>query len=236
MTGLALAFSRAVIVLAVCTGACSDARLDAFSSVNALPEAGAGGSATSGGRSAGGAAGKAGSSGTAGSSGAAQGGTGTTGGTFGGSGAGSGGSSGESNGGNVGLGSELLDDFEDGNNRSLDRRGWWYPSGVPRTAEMSFAPAPGGTIALRAVSTEESEWSFIGLEVVTRMDYDTTRFSALRFRARAEPGSATELRVKLLSSDGDVWSTVELTSSWQQYTLPIDLFAALPGSDDVLNE
>lgn len=229
MTRRGCAVSAAVTLLAVCTGACSDARLDAFSALSALPEAGSGGS-LSGGRSAGGDAGK------AGSAGAARGGTSAAGGRFGTGGSGFGGSSGHGNAGSGSTVVEVLDDFEDGDKRPLTRQGWWYPQGVPDDADMTFSHAPEGSMALHAVSTDESPWSIIGLELITNMGYDATRFSALRFRARAEPGSPTELRVKLLSSDGDGWSTVALTGSWQQYTLPFDLFSALPGSGDMLNE
>ena len=151
--------------------------------------------------------------------------------------AGAGGSAGfagqSAGGGNAGISGTspfVLDDFEDGDTQSLNiPEGYWYfqPDG---TCSGSFgievtSGSSGSTHAIRARGGGCTDWgALLGLDLGgTGQTFDASSFDALRFWARAEPGSHAELSVSLL--DPVHFDTaITLTSEWQEFVLPLDDF------------
>jgi hypothetical protein len=155
---------------------------------------------------------------------------------FGGSGGGGGsgasaGAAGKSTGGSAGMlpvSPFPVDDFEDGNTECLIG-GYWYGSPDP-TCTIPFSiesvtNRPGSTRGIRAHGSGCSVWgALLGVDLRgPEPKFDTSSFTTLRFWARAEPGSVTEINVSLLE-DAHFDTTIELTSDWQEFNLPLSGF------------
>lgn len=212
------AWTGAGMLLAI---GCSDGHLDAFSSQSGF----SGAAATSGlgGRPSAGASGapSSGSSGTTPGAGGGAGGATAAGGSGGASGSG----------GTVAGTTVLLDDFEDGDNVPLVGD-WWYTT----FADYDIGPAPDREgMALRAFSGGDRPWAIVGLDL--EHGYDATRFTELRFMARAAEGSTRELGVNFLDTTESHFEVViQLSTQWQEFVVPIADAVRIDGSALVLNQ
>jgi len=129
----------------------------------------------------------------------------------------------------IGASPFLLDDFEDGDTQSLIPEGYWYfqPDG---TCSGSFgievtSGSSGSTHAIRVRGGGCTDWgALLGLDLGgTGQTFDASSFDALRFWARAEPGSDSELSVSLL--DPVHFDTpITLADEWREFVLPLDDF------------
>ena len=148
-----------------------------------------------------------------------------------GGGAGSGsGPGGSGAGGSLPVSPALLDDFEDGDTKSLGiDEGYWYfrPDGTCTGVFASelTADRAGSTHSMRTRGGGCTEWgSLLGLDLGGSGDvYDASSFDALRFWARAEPGFATTINVSLLNPQ-HFDTVIGLGAEWQEYVLPLDGF------------
>jgi hypothetical protein len=168
---------------------------------------------------------EAGAAGTGGSPGPPLGGNGGS----GGSGAGGAGKSTGGSAGTLPMSPFAIDDFEDGNTESLILGGYWYGKPDP-TCTIPFSieditDRPGSTRAIRAHGGGCTAWgAFLGVDLRgSDPKFDTSSFTTLRFWARAEPGSVTELTVSLLEQ-AHFNTAIELTSDWQEFLLPLSGF------------
>ena len=124
----------------------------------------------------------------------------------------------------------VLDDFEDGDTKSLSiPGGYWYfqPDGTCSGVFPSeFTPdRPGNSHAMHTRGGGCTSWgSLLGLDLGGSGDvFDASGFDALRFWARAEPGFATTINVSLLNPQ-HFDTVIELDTEWQQFVLPLDGF------------
>jgi len=213
-TTLAL-LAAAVAPVAV---ACTDGRLDVFTSrlgddstgaggVANAPDAGTGGAVIGPGDASTGSAGQAGESGQ--------------------------GPGGEDAGDAEPRGDLLLDDFEDGNTEALDG-GWWYAqhdgtAPAPALSIESPGDRSGSTYALHAFGGGFSSWGmFIGLDLPGPV-FDASGYGALRFLARAETTSTRTLDVQFLDANNrDHFGVqIELGTEWEEFVLPLADFVYL---------
>lgn len=224
-------------------GACSNGHLDAFSrevqSVGGTSNGGASnGGAFSGGASNGGATFGGGPSGGAPSGGATNGG-----------GTSSAGAAGQPNGvGGMPGGPLVLDDFEDGDARTLVNDGWWYVTRDLVTAEEmpnaividpSASDAHTGAHALRVSGGGCKSWCFLGVDLRGQPYLDGRAYSKLSFWARLEPGSVVRsLSIDMLDGTNvndsgnpvHFRNVLELTPQWGNYTLNFSQLVPTEGS------
>jgi hypothetical protein len=118
----------------------------------------------------------------------------------------------------------LLDDFEDGDKQGLGATEDWYTVN-DFTGEQSYAveSADGGSGALAIHTYGEgfSDWGAkIGLDLTFEdQPFDASSYEYLSFLARAAPGTLMDIRLLLLDHQAYYGQDLELTESWQQYTV-----------------
>jgi len=127
----------------------------------------------------------------------------------------------------------LIDDFEDLNNRSAYDLGWWYiVSDHTGSQTLEFkAPLdrPGDKGALHGYCSGMTSW---GAEVGVTFDspFDASRFSAVEFSAEAgATGTDTAMVVWILDSNHSFNYPTPLTLTWDTYHVP---FANTVNPDD----
>ncbi len=125
----------------------------------------------------------------------------------------------------------VLDDFEDGDTRSLSiPEGYWYFEPDPTCSGSFVIETTAGhddiTHAIRTRGGGCNAWgALVGLDLGSGETdtFDASSFDAIRLWARAEPGSVTELNVSLM--DPQHFNTViEVSTEWQEFVLPLDGF------------
>lgn len=127
----------------------------------------------------------------------------------------------------------LIDDFEDGNTQCVATSGFWYlVSDTTGVQEMTFDVAPDWpTQALHLRGGGFSQWgTALGLDIAgSDPVFDATAYSELRFYARAEPGSTTDIEVHILESDLHFSAKVPLTGQWSEFVLPFGRMLSTAG-------
>jgi hypothetical protein len=125
----------------------------------------------------------------------------------------------------------LLDDFEDSDTKSPNiPEGYWYferdgACGSGWLAVEVTQGELGQTHAIRSRGEGCSNWgALLGLDLGYEQGiFDASSFDALRFWARAEPGSTTEISVSLL--DPYHFDTlIQLDAEWREFVLPLEGF------------
>jgi len=123
----------------------------------------------------------------------------------------------------------LIDDFEDGDPRAREPRGWWYPVNDGTNVQgFAIEPISGGMPSLYALRTHGSGFHDWGAAVGVNLAGDGPALSApsdakLCFQARIEPGTTPLVQVHLLS-DQHYTRDVSLSESWSRYCLPLTEF------------
>jgi hypothetical protein len=128
----------------------------------------------------------------------------------------------------------LVDDFEDGDRRSLTE-GWWYRQN-DGTAEQGFeiemvADRPPGVRAAHTFGGGFTAWgAILGLDFTPGdAPLDASSYSELRFWARAGIANMPEVNAELLDPTGAHFGlTFQLDAEWRQYVLR---FADLPHTE-----
>jgi hypothetical protein len=121
----------------------------------------------------------------------------------------------------------LVDDFQDGNTQCLATDGYWYlVNDGTGWQELTFGTAPELVPTSQALHLRGggfSQWGMaLGLDLSGSLAvFDARPYRELRFRARAEPGSTTEIEVHILESDLHFSATVALSPSWSDFALPL---------------
>lgn len=131
----------------------------------------------------------------------------------------------------------LIDDFEDGNTQCLATAGYWYfvNDGTGWQDQITFGAAPEQNPTTQALHMRGGgfrQWgTALGLDLAGSYPvFDASAYGGLRFHARAEPGSTTELEVHVLESGLHFSAKVALTSEWSEFVLPLG--AMLPTAGD----
>jgi hypothetical protein len=121
----------------------------------------------------------------------------------------------------------LVDDFQDGNTQCLATDGYWYlVNDGTGWQELTFGTAPELVPTSQALHLRGggfSQWGMaLGLDLSGSLAFfDARPYRELRFRARAEPGSTTEIEVHILESDLHFAASVALSSTWSDFVLPL---------------
>lgn len=135
----------------------------------------------------------------------------------------------------------LIDDFEDGDVRAKEPRGWWYPvNDGTGTQGFGIEPIAGGTPSIYAMRTHGSGFHEWGAALGVNLVGDATPLNApsdakLCFQARVEPGTTPLVQVHLLS-DQHYTQDASLSESWSKYCLPLAGFRGLNGAALVPND
>jgi len=129
----------------------------------------------------------------------------------------------------------LIDDFEDGDVRAKEPRGWWYPvNDGTGTQGFGIEPINDGTGSVYALRTHGSGFHDWGSALGVNLVGDGTPLSApsnakLCFQARVETGTTPLVQVHFLS-DQHYTHDVSLTESWSRYCLLLSEFVSLNGA------
>ncbi len=130
----------------------------------------------------------------------------------------------------------LIDDFEDGNTQCLATSGYWYlvNDGTGWQEQITFGVAPERSPATRALHLRGggfTQWGMaLGLDLAGSSPvFDASAYSELRFHARAEPGSTTDIEVHILESGLHFSAKVALTSGWSEFVLPLGSMPSTEG-------
>jgi len=127
----------------------------------------------------------------------------------------------------------LIDDFEDGNTQCIATSGFWYlVSDGTGWEELSFGTPPERTTkSLHLRGGGFSQWGMaLGLDIAGSYPvFDASAYSELRFYARAEPGSTTDIEVHILESDLHFSAKVALTQGWSEFVLPLGSMLSTAG-------
>jgi len=129
----------------------------------------------------------------------------------------------------------LIDDFEDGDARAKEPRGWWYPVN-DGTGTQGFGIEPVGERApsVYALRTHGSGFRDWGAALGVNLVGDTAPLSApstaqLCFQARVEPGATNLVQVHFVS-DQHYIHEVSLSESWSPYCLSLVDFVGANGA------
>lgn len=130
----------------------------------------------------------------------------------------------------------LIDDFEDGNTQCLATAGYWYlvNDGTGWQEQITFGAAPEQNPATQALHMRGggfSQWgTALGLDLAGSFPvFDASAYRELRFHARAEPGSTTDIEVHILESELHFSAKVALTSEWSEFVLPLGTMLSTAG-------
>jgi hypothetical protein len=130
----------------------------------------------------------------------------------------------------------LIDDFEDGNTQCIATSGFWYlvNDGTGWQEQITFAAAPEQIPATQALHMRGggfSQWgTALGLDLAGSYPvFDASGYGELRFHARAEPGSTTDVEVHVLESGLHFSAKVALTTGWSEYVLPLGSMLSTEG-------
>lgn len=128
----------------------------------------------------------------------------------------------------------LIDDFEDGNTQCVATDGYWYlVNDGTGWQELSFAAGPEwDSQAARVRGGAFTQWGMaLGLDVPGSLGvFDASAYRELRFHARAEPGSTTDIEVHILESNLHFSAKVALTTEWSEYVLPLGSMLSTAGN------
>lgn len=152
----------------------------------------------------------------------------------GGGGSGTGSTQPVAGGGSGGASSPLLiDDFEDGDARAKEPRGWWYPiNDGTGTQGFGIEPIGSGGTSVYALRAHGSGFELWGAAVGVNLVGESTPVNALSheqlcFAARVEAGSNTAVRVLFAREKDQSYSQeLSLSQRWARYCLPLRGFAA----------
>jgi hypothetical protein len=130
----------------------------------------------------------------------------------------------------------LIDDFEDGDTRAKEPRGWWYPiNDETGTQGFGIEPISSGTTSVYALRTHGSGFQDWGAAVGVNLLSESTPLNALSyeelcFTARVEAGTDPAIRVHFVR-DGDrhYEQALSLSEDWARYCVPLGGFI---GPDD----
>ncbi len=125
--------------------------------------------------------------------------------------------------------SGLIDDFEDLNTQAAFEVGWWFVTNDGSSTQTMEVVAPGdrpGDLgALHSTGGPFTGWgAIVGVNLTgtgAEKGYDASRFTSLRFFAKAGPGSQTATSACFLSGDTCFSYGVTLDSAWSEYTIPL---------------
>lgn len=127
----------------------------------------------------------------------------------------------------------LIDDFEDGNTQCVATDGYWYlVNDGTGWQELTFAPpSEWSSQALHMRGGGFTQWGMaLGLDLPGSLGvFDASAYRELRFQARAEPGSTTDIEVHVLESDLHFSAKVALTAAWSEYVLPLGSMLSTAG-------
>ncbi len=135
----------------------------------------------------------------------------------------------------------LIDDFEDGDPRAKEPRGWWYRvNDGTGTQGYGFEPISGGMPSVYALRTHGSGFHDWGAAIGVNLVGDASALSApstakLCFQARVEPGTITLVHVHFVS-DQHYIHDVSLSEAWSRYCLSLVDFLAADGAALVPND
>jgi hypothetical protein len=126
-------------------------------------------------------------------------------------------------------GSLLIDDLEDGDSRA-EGFGWWYPTNDGTSSQgWGFEPVSdreNSKLAVRTHGHGFTNWgAILGVTLRESGSLDASEHAALRFWARAAPGSVPETWAQLVDVSGSPFSAqLELTDVWTEYQLAFASF------------
>jgi hypothetical protein len=126
--------------------------------------------------------------------------------------------------GTAGSGHVLLDDFEDGDKTGMGATEDWYIvndfTGT-QSYSVELAESGSGVRAMRTRGQGFSDWGAkLGLDLsVEDQPFDATGYGYVSFLARHEAGTLSEVRLVLLDHQAYYGKDLELTESWQKYTV-----------------
>jgi hypothetical protein len=136
----------------------------------------------------------------------------------------------------------VVDDFQDGNTQCLATDGYWYlVNDGTGWQELTFGTAPELVPTSQALHLRGggfSQWGMaLGLDLSGSLAvFDARPYRELRFRARAEPGSTTEIEVHILESDLHFSAAVALSPTWSDFALPLgSMFSPAEDPERTLN-
>jgi len=122
----------------------------------------------------------------------------------------------------------LIDDFEDGNSRAKEPRGWWYPiNDGTGTQGFGIEPVSAGDSSVYALRTHGSgftDWgAALGVDLLAgSTPVDASSFQKLCFLARVESDSSTAIQVHFLARGAQHYvQDVSLSETWTSYCLPL---------------
>ena len=130
-----------------------------------------------------------------------------------------------------------IDDFEDLNTQAAFGVGWWFITNDGSGTQTMEVVAPGDRLgdlgALHSTGGPFTDWgAIVGVNLAgtgAGGGYDASRFTSLRFFAKAGPGSQTATSACFLSGDTCFSHGVTLDSAWSEYTIPL---ASASNADD----
>jgi hypothetical protein len=120
----------------------------------------------------------------------------------------------------------LIDDFEDQNTQCSASDGYWYQTsdgtGVQAFGVEADSTRAESSFALHASGVGFTVWgSLLGVNLAgTKSYFDVTGYEALRFWARAAPGTTRTLTVSLLETNLHYQTEIELGDDWREYVFP----------------
>jgi hypothetical protein len=131
----------------------------------------------------------------------------------------------------------LIDDFEDGDMRAKEPRGWWYPinDGTDKQG-IGIEPISEGTTSVYALRTHGGEFGDWGAALGVNLIGESTPLNAvgyerLCFVARVEADGSSSIAVHILREPGVHYEQdVSLSESWTRYCLPLANFLGADGA------
>jgi hypothetical protein len=122
----------------------------------------------------------------------------------------------------------LIDDFEDGDVRSKEPRGWWYPvndgTGLQGFGIEPVNRGPASAYALRTHGNDFGDWgAAIGVNLVgDAAPLNLEGYTDLCFFARVDAATSAVLEVHFLRDEADHYSReVSLSETWSRHCLPL---------------
>jgi hypothetical protein len=133
----------------------------------------------------------------------------------------------------------LIDDFEDGDSRSKEPLGWWYPVNDKTSAQgFGIEPVSGGTANVYALRTHGSGFRGWGAAVGVSLMAESTAVGVIMvaqstplnprgyeevcFLARVEADIGAPIQVHLLSAEEEHYiQGVSLSEAWTRHCLPL---------------
>lgn len=138
--------------------------------------------------------------------------------------------------------SPFIDDFEDGDTRAKEPRGWWYPvndgTGTQGFGIEPASPANGSVYALRTHGSGFQDWgAAVGVDLVgDSTPFDASTYDKLCFGAHIEADTSSAIQVHLIRDGQHYIKDVSLSETWTSYCLPLVDFIGSDATAFVPNE